>query len=191
MCSDTSSKIIVIRPSPPLPKISGKKISFYNYLDTFSVEPSANATFQWKVRDGIILNGQGTERIIVQWKVGTTYAFVEVFETNDSGCYSGTNVFLVSLSKLGVDDQLKSIGFEVYPNPSNGLITLNKKVIDNQNYTVIVTDVIGKVVQQINWKEMANNNQLAIDLSEQKAGVYQVTIATELSRYSTKIVLVK
>jgi hypothetical protein len=80
---------------------------------------------------------------------------------------------------------------QYYPNPSNGLITLNKKAIDNQHYTVIITDVMGKIVQQYNWNEMANNNQLAIDLSAQQAGVYQVTIATEQSRYSAKVVLVK
>lgn len=190
-CSDTASTIIVINPTPTAPVISGKTTTYNNYLDSFTVTPKSGSTFQWTVTNGTILNGQGTDKIVVQWKAGTTTAIVEVFEKNAFGCSSDIKKLNIGLSKLGVDDQLKSIGFEVYPNPSNGLITLNKKVIDNQNYTVIVTDVIGKVVQQINWKEMANNNQLAIDLSEQKAGVYHVTIATELSRYSTKIVLVK
>jgi len=50
---------------------------------------------------------------------------------------------------------------------------------------------MGKIVQQYNWNEMANNNQLAIDLSQQQAGVYQITVATEQSRYSAKVILLK
>jgi ELWxxDGT repeat protein len=190
-CSDTASKTIVINLTPGVPTISGKTTTYNNYLDSFTVAPAAGSTYQWTVTNGTIMNGQGTAKIVVQWKVGTTTAIVETFETNAKGCAGDVKKLNIGLSKLGVDDQLKNIGFEIYPNPSNGLITLNKKAIDNQKYTVIITDVIGNIVQQYSWNEMANNNQLAIDIRQQKAGVYQITVATEQSRYSAKVVLLK
>lgn len=190
-CSDTASKTIVINPTPAIPTITGKTTTYNNYLDSFTVAPKSGSTFLWSVTNGAILSGDGTEKIVVQWKVGTTTALIEVFETNAFGCPSDVKKLNIGLSKLGIDDQFKSIGFEIYPNPSNGLITINKKAIENQEYSVLVVDVLGKIVQQYNWNKTANNNQLTLDLTPQQSGVYQITIVTKQSSYSSKIVLVK
>lgn len=47
-------------------------------IQTYSVTPTNNATYFWKVKGGIILNGQGTETIQVQWI--STKGIVDVWQ---------------------------------------------------------------------------------------------------------------
>ncbi len=62
----------------------------------------------------------------------------------------------------------------IYPNPFNTKTTINFAV-EQKNRTVRLTDVVGKVIRQINF----SGKQLVIEKEEMKAGIYFVQITEE------------
>lgn len=62
--------------------------------------------------------------------------------------------------------------FEVYPNPTSGKFYINSGVA---NYTLTITDALGRKIMQT---EVNSENQ-TIDLTNQEAGVYNISIQLE------------
>ena len=74
---------------------------------------------------------------------------------------------------------------EIFPNPSNGLFTLNI----NENYTIAnltVFDMSGRIVDAKSFK---NNNIIQLDYSYLAKGMYQLQFNTEKGNYYSKIVI--
>ena len=74
-----------------------------------------------------------------------------------------------------------SIGFAVYPNPTNGMLTIRA----NEKGTVEITNLQGKVV----YKNSLNSTSQVINLSENAKGVYFVSITTSKGVEVQKIVI--
>ncbi|HNL07924.1 MAG TPA: hypothetical protein PKH93_10150, partial [Chitinophagales bacterium] len=55
----------------PTPMISGNTASCNNSVQTYSVTAVAGSTYVWSVVGGVIVSGQGTNQISVQWNNGT------------------------------------------------------------------------------------------------------------------------
>ena len=68
-----------------------------------------------------------------------------------------------------VNDIILNSGFVVYPNPSNGVFTIDNQ--NNETYDVVVTDIVGKVVYN---SVITNLTNQSIDLSKVEAGVYTI-----------------
>ena len=80
-------------------------------------------------------------------------------------------------------------GIRVMPNPSSGLFELQIKDLPNAGtHTYLsVTDVLGREVYQAS----VNNITTQLDLSNQPAGMYYITVLTNNTRYISKIMLGK
>lgn len=81
--------------------------------------------------------------------------------------------------------QNKVLKAELFPNPSNGLFTLNI----NENYTsavLSVFDITGKLVDNKTFK---NNNSINLNYSDLPKGMYQLQFSTENGSYISKIVI--
>lgn len=96
------------------------------------------------------------------------YATKEIMQSAYATQMLGTNDFSVSKIK-------------VYPNPSNGFVTIDSTLPVN----VAVTDLMGKVVYSA--KEVTN--QASLNLSSLQKGVYLVTMTGEEGTQTEKIVL--
>lgn len=71
----------------------------------------------------------------------------------------------------GVDDISPSSAFEVYPNPSNGIFTIDLPNGEHQTVEVRIVDMLGKVV----WSNFRNEDatgRIIVDLSNEADGVY-------------------
>ena len=93
---------------------------------------------------------------------------VSQFGANDgNGCYSALSEaynFIASSSPEQSEESLI-----IYPNPSTGMINLSGTFLDNRLFTVIVSDMTGKPLLQI-------DNKSSIDLSSLKNGIYFLKI---------------
>ena len=99
----------------------------------------------------------------------------------DNGCdigSSGFGAWYTSDARLirmnfgtvsAVNDIILNSGFVVYPNPSNGVFTIDNQ--NNETYDVVVTDIVGKVVYN---SVITNLTNKSIDLSKVEAGVYSI-----------------
>jgi hypothetical protein len=92
---------------------------------TYSVPNATNSTYTWTVPDGaIIITGQGTNSITVNW--GTGSGVVSVIETLAGGCKNGpAELFVTTGSVSGIIPADDIIHFGIYPNPNNsGILQL-------------------------------------------------------------------
>lgn len=80
-------------------------------------------------------------------------------------------------------DQLPGFGnVAVYPNPTNGLLTVD--LATSQNVKVRVTDVMGRLIH-----ESAQTGQfLNLDITKEERGVYFVTVANESHRITLRVI---
>jgi hypothetical protein len=77
--------------------------------------------------------------------------------------------------------------FIVYPNPTNGLLTIEATKFSNKNASIEVVDIIGKIVvsEQLN----ANTLTKQIDISKLQNGVYFVRLIIDNEQSVRKIIL--
>lgn len=71
----------------------------------------------------------------------------------------------------------------IYPNPSNGVFTI--KTVETNTATTII-DAVGKIVFQQN---LESANEHSVDLSNLKAGIYFVSLKTNSSIQTKKIIV--
>jgi uncharacterized repeat protein (TIGR03803 family) len=97
--------------------------------------------------------------------------------TSVSGIYNKGVVFSYKSIGLGVDN-MSSTGsaIKVYPNPSNGVFTLQSSVVSRQ-LIVEVYNILGEKVYSDSYQPIANGYQLS--LSSQPNGIYLYRIISE------------
>ena len=80
-------------------------------------------------------------------------------------------------------------GLAVYPNPSNGIFSVNFNANTKDNYQVIVTNTLGEMV----YKEMLNGftGQFLkkIDIAEFGKGVYMVSVTNSGNETVRKVMI--
>lgn len=97
--------------------------------------------------------------------------------------FSGDSlVFPFCISATGINE-LTSNTFNIYPNPTNGLFTINCN--NSKSYNIQIFDVLGNIVYQ----NPNNNNKTTIDLRTQTKGVYLVSVITENKRMVKRIIV--
>ena len=106
------------------------------------------------------------------------YTFTDV-----NGC-SASNQQPITVGCAG-DEEIQSASFNVYPNPSNGQLTLEVKGMDLED--IIVYDAAGKLVY--NQLPVSHNGIYVIDLSELSMGVYSFEIISEGKTFRERVVL--
>ena len=74
-----------------------------------------------------------------------------------------------------------STEISIYPNPTNGLVNVNS---DNNIEKIIISNVSGKVIKEIN----INSNNYIIDLINQTKGVYIISIITNNSVITEQVI---
>jgi len=86
-------------------------------------------------------------------------------------------------------EKLEEASISIYPNPTNGEITIDFSSYNGQENVkkVEITDITGKTVYTSTTLS-TSNNQLKIDLSSFEKGIYIISIQTERERFTSKIV---
>lgn len=88
-----------------------------------------------------------------------------------------------SMGSLGVKENTEALAFEVYPNPSNGIVNIALPEFKGGSY--IVRDVTGKEV----IASTLTSNETAIDCSALTNGVYFVEVEANGSKTTQKFIL--
>ena len=104
-----------------------------------------------------------------------------------------TNVPYVRLNfdpVIGIEENTSNAAItSVYPNPTSGATTVKYTLKNTSDVTVVVTDVTGKLISEVqNNAVNAGEQTLNFDASSYSNGVYYVTISTEESTVTRKFV---
>jgi len=111
--------------------------------------------------------------------VGTSYgAYIDDLELNGTPASAGLNEAAIS-----------SMDIEIYPNPNNGVFTLNLKNTSEPNIHVEILDIVGKRIHSQSINVNNTNNSTEIDLSNLSSGVYTVVVLSNNGRTSKRFVI--
>ncbi|MBP7809646.1 MAG: aryl-sulfate sulfotransferase [Bacteroidia bacterium] len=143
--------------APPQPTVS---LSGSDLLSTSAV------SYQWYVNGNLIPGA--TSQLYTPIQNG-----IYVVKTTDSnGCvyvYSaGYNYALIT----GIKGLVVNNDISIYPNPTNGLVSIATNLLKHENYTVTVFDSFGKLLINV-------ENTNTLDLTELQNGVYFISVITE------------
>lgn len=177
-CSDTATKQVVVAAIPAIDiNIASNQTQDGTML--FSTSSTGTGyTYSWLFGDG----GSAKQQ-------NPTYKFdfpgnwkVTLVIRNADGCENtmSTQVYINPLSVGNIAGN----NWSIYPNPSSGKYFINYDG-GADIATIKISDILGKVVTTI-APDMTVNNELTFDLSNQKAGVYVITLTDVNGNSSTQ-----
>ena len=93
--------------------------------------------------------------------------------------------FAVAKEPLGISENDFASTIVLYPNPSDGKLTINLKSFSGENTELNVYDILGKMV----YKTSLNTENNMLDLSFLQAGIYEGVFKNGQHSITKKIVL--
>ena len=106
----------------------------------------------------------------------------------------GASLFLDDINvstSVGIHTPQKENNFSVFPNPSNGQVTISGIINSSTNAIINVSDLTGKIVQhKIIFMEKGKNT-IALNLSTLAKGMYYISINTDESQLVTPISIIE
>ena len=166
---------------------------------------SPTADFAWGV-NGLqgVFNNLSTNATSYSWDFGDGNTSTEVNPIHDytnSGTYTviltamndcggaDTMSVQVTASMAGIEDQsLEDRGINVYPNPTQGDVTVDFTMLLGEDITLILTDMNGRVVYSDMISNQMGGYQKHVSLSDLSDGMYILRIDTENESITKRIV---
>lgn len=93
----------------------------------------------------------------------------------------------------GLEKLSSAVNLVVYPNPSNGIVNIDFDLLYDENISVSVFDMTGKMVRNaINATEMAaGSNRISLDISDLNNGLYFVALSGNKGTQMVKVTLAR
>jgi hypothetical protein len=178
-CSATTSQAVVVNAAP--------SASFTYITDGSSVafsNTSSNATgYSWNFGDAsaqsIAMNPTHN------YQESGSYT-VELIATSES---CGTDTFSVQLDyALGIESIHGIDMIQLYPNPTNGYVTLSFNSLQPQTFEVRIADASGRLLQMEALTNHIGKYSRVYDLSDKAQGVYMFTVSSERGSVNIRVV---
>lgn len=151
---------------------------------TYSSQLIGAYTYQW-------LYYNGATYYTIPAPEGTASSITPTFEgiyclvaTNTYGCLDTSNCMGYFLGNENLNSPFMA---SIYPNPSDGVVTIDLNNL-NQDATLLVYDMVGKVVHT---ELMVGQGHLIqqVDLTTLQSGIYIVEIRNQQHRYTQRIIM--
>lgn len=105
--------------------------------------------------------------------------------TGFGGTSNGTTYFTKELIQaIGIEEQRIEKDLLIFPNPAKNELTVYIRNITNSKSSIQIADITGKIVLEV--ADNIFNNQLHLDISSLKSGIYIVSIQTDNMVVSSK-----
>ena len=157
----------------------------------YSVSPVIpGITYTWTVPGtGSITSGQNTSSIVVKW--GTISGNVNVKANNNCGVSASTTLAVTVASSIASQQNTESIStasasnLSIMPNPAKDVAYFTFNADENYKYTVIITDLSGKLLQRNENIAAKGTNRIKLDVHNYTNGLYLVTLVNDKGERST------
>jgi hypothetical protein len=177
-CGTGIPRTLSVLGAPGMPAvITGNTAPCAGAIESYTTAGSTGATdYFWTFPAGsVLLGGQGTTNLTMQW--GSTSGNVTVRASNACG-NSGVRSLACTIScrMNQVNTTNENFKAEVYPNPTNGKITLKYNSLSAENLLLIVNDIEGRNLISENLSSVEGINIHEVDLSSFSKGLYVVQL---------------
>jgi hypothetical protein len=156
---------------------------------SYSTVGSVGATsYNWTVPAGssIIGPSNGTS-IFVLW--GSTGGNITVSASNSCGS-SGVRTLPVTIScRMSQVTETGSFDLNVYPNPAIGQATVEMLSSSSEKISIDIYDLEGRRLIQRTIDAVEGLNQVVLDLSNLKPGIYTIKAGSELNTKLVKLIV--
>ncbi|MBA3681095.1 MAG: T9SS type A sorting domain-containing protein [Bacteroidetes bacterium] len=116
-------------------------------------------------------------------------AVYTVTGTGANGCKNMANVTVNISTCTGIDELVNVSGFSLFPNPTNGILTLKITTGQTSNGLIEVTDAAGKRILQSEYDFNDKENSKEINIEKFASGIYFLTLTTsEKTTHTIKII---
>ncbi|MCO4806595.1 MAG: T9SS type A sorting domain-containing protein, partial [Flavobacteriales bacterium] len=146
---------------------------------TYVVTTPGQSEFEWTVSGGELLSTTSNTAEIL-WHAGPD-GTLYIQEKDQHGCY-GNDSTQVPILFVGIDEAVES-GFRIFPNPSDGLITIEVLEITG-NEKVEVRDLHGRLIQS----RAITSNSTQLNLGNMASGVYNAILTNENGTTNRKLI---
>lgn len=186
-CSDSLVKNIVVKNNPSIGNMTGDSVGLSTSIPyVYAISQQPNHSYQWTVTNGIILNGQGTNVITVQWlnngKGNIKAEIIDIF-----GC-SDTITKNINIGSVGIRDINKTNKYLIYPNPSNGVFTIEITSDSKDYYSLKLINSLGQIIHTESKEVSEGINKIYLS-KELPSGVYKLTIENADSNNHQTIII--
>jgi hypothetical protein len=131
----------------------------------FVLTSSSPAGNQW-YKNGVLIPGATNSTF------ATTANGIYTVVVTSNGCSSAVSN-AVNITTTGITEDIAGLEAKVYPNPSNGMFSLEFRKADN--YEITVTDLAGREVVRLKTKEA----ETQVDLGNAAKGIYLLKMESE------------
>lgn len=138
--------------------------------DSLTLTSTVASAYQW-YKSGVSLVDDTLQSYIV--KESGSYQ-VQIFDS--LGCSAFSDSMSVILSGIANDKLVSDLS--IYPNPSNGEMTLTYTLLDDTDVKINVMNVLGQLTQEIVFEERQLKGHYKIPIEQRGIGVYLVQIKT-------------
>jgi PKD repeat protein len=142
-----------------------------SYTIAFTNTTTNGTTYNWDFGNGQSSTNASPTHVYTQ-----NGSFTVTLVANNGTC-SSTSTGTVNIIGVGLNDVENAIeAISLYPNPNNGLATLEVTTTKNTTVTISVLDMTGRVLTQINTEINSGSNQVELNTSTFAAGLYLVNV---------------
>ena len=185
-CAATDSVEVFVNPATEITQQPVSQEDIVAGTDvTFSVEATGagTLTYQWRkdetpLADGGNISGATTSELTITAVSNADAGAYDCVVTGDCGDVTSEDGVLSIL--VGLDD-ISTSGIFVYPNPTNGIFTIENA----QDYDITISEVSGKII----YKSQINNNTKSIDLLGTSKGIYLINLKSNTQSSTIKLII--
>ena len=120
-----------------------------------------------------------------------------IFVPEDNTVYTNGTCAAIRMmlnGSVGIEEVKEEVAVlsQNVPNPASKLTRIDFELLSNQNVSVIITDIQGKLISNENLGSLPQGaHQYIFDVSNLKAGIYQYTILTENGKLTKTMSVIK
>jgi len=147
------------------------------------METSPTHSYEWTANQGGFSSTSQNPTATPTTAGNYTYT---VTVTNNVGCTASASVNVTVNACTDVEENANVKGeYNIYPNPTTGIININDELGINNNFEIIVCNSFGEII-------MRGTNMNTIDISPYPNGIFYLSVKTNNQEIITrKIVLIK
>lgn len=153
----------------------------------FNNNNSVATSYDWNFGDGTTSN-QGA--VSHTFSVDGTYDVVLTGYLGNCDATDTITIIVGNGGPTGITTNNLDHAFNIYPNPSNGILNIAIDLPYFQNVEILTYDAVGKLIKT---KKLENilKHEITLDLSSSAKGTYFIKINTDLGQITRRITILK
>ena len=195
-CAGSDTLQLLVNQFPVKPVISSGPSSVDNYettSSTYTCAEAANAlSYQWAVTpaEAGTTASNGTEGEF-SWTTGYTGSvLITVMGINDCGNGEFSEAFATEIySSAGLNDNSADRQLIIYPNPTDGKVSVRLSLQNNFTGDLAVTDAAGSKVYSQAGITISEGGVFTLDLGYLSEGIYSLKLSSKSVVYSGKVII--